>query len=254
METYTTYWSIHPDVIAGRDGISRTAGADAEGQIRKRNSGIGMQRHISYTLNAGPPPGIAMETYTTYTYDGLNQRYYKEVSVALRIGRDSSDHITRMKEPKMESDHHQPSMFSLEDSPARTTRLQDSAEDWLATVAHSGGNITGSLLISSPSGLSEKMSLGSSLVEAAQTLRRSSGRSPNAGMAWPGRYLTLNTSEWRNAAAACSLSDILEESPDPKYSLSPKACTGILRRAEKRGRALPPALQQALKKAANTIM
>ena len=45
-----------------------------------------------------------------------------------------------------------------------------------------------------------------------------------------------------------SLSGILE-SPGPhlrKYFLSAKAAQGILRRAAKRGRALPPALQQAL--------
>jgi hypothetical protein len=42
------------------------------------------------------------------------------------------------------------------------------------------------------------------------------------------------------------LSDILEENPDPKYFLSQKACRGILRRAEKRGKKLPGALQQAL--------
>jgi hypothetical protein len=32
----------------------------------------------------------------------------------------------------------------------------------------------------------------------------------------------------------------------PKYFLSPKACAGILRRAEKRGKKLPTALQKAL--------
>jgi hypothetical protein len=35
------------------------------------------------------------------------------------------------------------------------------------------------------------------------------------------------------------LSAILEPNPDPKYFLSPTACKGILRRAEKRGRELP---------------
>src|SRR5690606_39354859 len=65
-------------------------------------------------------------------------------------------------------------------------------------------------------------------------------------MAWPGRFLTLNTSEWRNGAAVSSLSDILEDNPDPKYSLSAKACLGILNRAEKRGDELPPLLRRAL--------
>jgi hypothetical protein len=43
------------------------------------------------------------------------------------------------------------------------------------------------------------------------------------------------------------LSDILEASPDPKYLLSPKACSGILRRAERRGKALPEPLEAALR-------
>src|SRR5690606_40260640 len=68
----------------------------------------------------------------------------------------------------------------------------------------SGGKCIGSLLNAAPPGLLERMSLGSSLVEAAQTLRRSSGRLPNSGMAWPGRFLTLNTSEWRNEIGRAS--------------------------------------------------
>lgn len=46
------------------------------------------------------------------------------------------------------------------------------------------------------------------------------------------------------------LSDILEENPDPKYNLSPKACLGILRRAEKRGKELPEILRGALERQA----
>src|SRR5690606_22963822 len=156
-----------------------------------------------------------------------------------------------ISETSMTSPNRQQSMFSPEDSPARTTRLQETARDWLETVARSGGKCIGSLLSSAPPGLLERMSLGSSLVEAAQTLKRSSGRLPNSGMAWHGQFLTLNTSEWRNGAAVSSLSDILEDNPDPKYSLSAKACMGILNRAEQRGQELPPALRRALEAMAN---
>jgi hypothetical protein len=61
-----------------------------------------------------------------------------------------------------------------------------------------------------------------------------------------GGCLTLAGSEWPNDAAVCSLSQALEDSVDPKYFLSPKACAGILRRAERRGKALPPTLHTAL--------
>ena len=47
----------------------------------------------------------------------------------------------------------------------------------------------------------------------------------------------------RSDVAVSSLSSILERGPiDPRYFLSPKACSGILRRAEKRGKELPGAL------------
>jgi hypothetical protein len=42
------------------------------------------------------------------------------------------------------------------------------------------------------------------------------------------------------------LSDILEEDPDPKYTLSAKACLGILTRASRRGKKLPQMLEEAL--------
>ena len=64
-----------------------------------------------------------------------------------------------------------------------------------------------------------------------------------------GECLMLNGSEWPSAAegsSACSLASILEPSVAPKYFLSRKACAGILRRAEKRGKALPVVLRAAL--------
>ena len=65
-----------------------------------------------------------------------------------------------------------------------------------------------------------------------------------------GAYATVNISEWPKEGVACSLSAILEESPATKYSLAPKACRGILRRAEKRGKDLPPMLEEALRQVA----
>lgn len=62
-----------------------------------------------------------------------------------------------------------------------------------------------------------------------------------------GGYSMPNISEWPNAAAVCLLSHVLEAtSVQEKYFLSAKACAGIMRRAEKRGKKLPPQLQAAL--------
>jgi hypothetical protein len=56
-----------------------------------------------------------------------------------------------------------------------------------------------------------------------------------------------NGSEFRNGAVASSLSEILETGEvDRRYYLTQKACRGILRRAEKRGKMLPKPLRVAL--------
>lgn len=68
---------------------------------------------------------------------------------------------------------------------------------------------------------------------------------------WPGESLMPNTSEWHNDADACLLSQVLEQTSIPqRYFLSSKACVGILRRAEKRRKSLPPLLQMALQSVA----
>src|SRR5574344_68135 len=64
--------------------------------------------------------------------------------------------------------------------------------------------------------------------------------------AWLGVSWTLNSGESPSAAVASSLSQILEAQPHPKYYLSKTACLGILRRAEARGKELPPQLKEAL--------
>lgn len=64
--------------------------------------------------------------------------------------------------------------------------------------------------------------------------------------ALPGGCSTHNTSESLRDADVSSLSEVLEMSAPEKYSLSAKACRGILRRAEKRGKVLPDMLREAL--------
>ena len=100
----------------------------------------------------------------------------------------------------------------------------------------------------------------------------------NAGILANGRILTMNCHEWTSGIqlspktykdweivmqykdwinanellpeaydeTVCGLIDVLEEEPDEKYNLSWRACFGILRRAETRGKELPQALHVAL--------
>ncbi len=90
-------------------------------------------------------------------------------------------------------------------------------------------------------------------------LRPSSHMFANAGMGSPGAFLTLNMSEATDmnepslrGGDVCSLSGILEASDLPRrYYLTPKACAGIIRRAEKRGKELPEQLMRALESVAH---
>ena len=57
----------------------------------------------------------------------------------------------------------------------------------------------------------------------------------------------LNTGPAPREPVRSSLSEILETDPGHKYYLSAAACRGILRRAEERGKELPPQLETALR-------
>ena len=64
---------------------------------------------------------------------------------------------------------------------------------------------------------------------------------------WRGGASILNTGlAPRSVENVYSLWQILEEQPHPKYYLTRKACLGILRRAEERGKELPRQLKEAL--------
>ena len=66
-----------------------------------------------------------------------------------------------------------------------------------------------------------------------------------------GELSTLNTGEYPSGARESTLSQILEANALEKYYLSKKACEGILRRAERRGKALPEMLREALEEVCN---
>jgi hypothetical protein len=75
----------------------------------------------------------------------------------------------------------------------------------------------------------------------------------NSGTGARGELWTLSSSTWRSGASVCSLSRVLETGAHLlRYCLSPRACAGILRRAEKRGKTLPAPLLRALRQAADS--
>lgn len=77
---------------------------------------------------------------------------------------------------------------------------------------------------------------------------------------WPdggglhGECWTLSSSVWPSGASVCSLSSTLETGGVPRrYFLSARACAGIIRRAERRGKALPRELREALETQIRTL-
>lgn len=61
-----------------------------------------------------------------------------------------------------------------------------------------------------------------------------------------GEYTTLSFGESPSEENVSRLSQILEDCAPRKYYLSARACQGILNRAKRRGKELPPELKQAL--------
>ena len=61
-----------------------------------------------------------------------------------------------------------------------------------------------------------------------------------------GEFSTLNTGESPSVGAVCTLSSVLQTSVPKRFYLSSRACEGILRRAERRGKELPKILKEAL--------
>ena len=85
-----------------------------------------------------------------------------------------------------------------------------------------------------------------------------------SGTVWHGAYSMRSLCEYptgkmvdssgrlRSAAGASFLSEVLEVQVPQKYSLSAKACAGIIRRTQDKGRELPPTLLKALKRVVET--
>ena len=70
--------------------------------------------------------------------------------------------------------------------------------------------------------------------------------------AWLTAFSMLSSGVYPREEQESFLSQILEEKVPETYSLSPKACQGILRRASKRGKELPEVLKAALERQAGS--
>ena len=119
--------------------------------------------------------------------------------------------------------------------------LKTQGETWLSFISDS-------LTICDQNGLFGKTCPVYCHLTEEGILEPSLGRFLSSGMGGPTGALILSTPEYPKDVVESTLSDILLEIGDvpPKYYLSQRACAGILRRAEQRGRELPPLLKEAL--------
>ena len=140
----------------------------------------------------------------------------------------------------------QTSIWSSEDFPVRTSAWPENARDWMEADPASGSSSIELYQNCGPELRSSKMSLVYLAATEEMILPRSFEGFQNSGICRPGECWTLSTSESHSGGVECSLWQVLETAPAPKYFLRARACAGILRRAEKRGRELPEALRQAL--------
>lgn len=168
--------------------------------------------------------------------------------------------------------------FLSEEPPAKATASPDSERDWMIRVATSCLPMLQLLGDTGPRGWSGRTSSVSFQATKDELLQAFWDSSPDDESKSPqtdgklralstatkaltashGASLTLNLSEQNafqtpshSVDGVSSLSDILETGDvPPRFFLSGKACRGILRRAEKRGKALPEQLAHALAQAA----
>lgn len=138
-----------------------------------------------------------------------------------------------------------------EDSPAKTSPLQanelDSRESEVDSSTKPPESLT--LFSATEAGFSLRMFPDSFPHKTEEISESFSRRWPNSGfMTSPGECWTVDTSECRSdGGVSSSLPDVLEADVAPRFYLSQRAAAGILRRAEKRGRELPPHLDNALR-------
>ncbi|GAB4227723.1 MAG: hypothetical protein Kow0032_07140 [Methyloligellaceae bacterium] len=146
------------------------------------------------------------------------------------------------------------SIFSAGEHPAKVSASPGSEKAWMIRAATWPSSILPLLNAIVPAGLSGKMSPAFCHREKDGILAPSSGRWANSGMGSLTECWTLSSCEHADFegrspsdGAVCSLSAILETGAVPqRYYLTAKACAGILRRAAKRGKTLPPRLEAAL--------
>ena len=143
--------------------------------------------------------------------------------------------------------------------PASPSPAWEGGKDWRTLEGISPSNFSDWQRNSDPDGLYGKMSPESCQAGEDGILEPSSGRWQNSGMAAHGDALTF---KWYDHATSpelslsdadvSTLSDVLDPISEvhPRHYLSPRACRGILRRADEHGQDIPGRVREMLERAA----
>lgn len=157
---------------------------------------------------------------------------------------------------KAGNDRVPPLTFSVAGSPAKTSPSPDDDEGSQASAPASSSSSPESpmTLWGTEDGSSLRTYPDSFPPTVDEISPSYSRRWPSSGsVTSPGECWTHDSSEFPSGGgASSSLPDVLQATAPERFSLSPRAAAGILRRAEKRGRELPQALQADLTALAST--
>lgn len=195
--------------------------------------------------DTGPacPSTTTCETFTERTRDGVSVPEPSDVTLMGHTGKDGGqDHLLLIS--------------SAEGSPARTSPSPVSEPASLDLAADCSSSSPGSpmSLFDREDGSLSRTSPACSLPTVDEISGSWYGRWGTSGFTTSlGECWTAATSESPNAGGVCSsLPDVLVASSHSRFSLSARAAEGILRRAAKRGRGLPDALERALRSLAQS--
>jgi hypothetical protein len=156
-----------------------------------------------------------------------NHGAYMNTTSKTHLMEETSEQFSLMKSPTV--------IYSLEDFHAQLFQLRESEQDspQLIHEVLSFLKSAESLAVKESHMYSLKMLRDSSTTTEGEPLQLSSQVWMNWGMTSNGNVLTARISESHRTEKGCSLSEILEENPDPKYFLSESARQGMVERSQK---------------------
>ena len=266
------FFQAWADWISGLNGLASESSGSAK-LIRQHDeslNGIGPESRSRRTSERSMPDGVKATAWDSLNHAesdlvptlGQNTGMATGRAGVIAFTQNTRDEVRQIGK-NGEGDHvgalaSQPGMkqqtylsiSSAEDSPAKTSQSPANAPASTGNDQDCSSKQPESLtLFSDPEDGSSLRMFPDFFPQTADEISPSfSRRWPTSGFTTsPGECWTADTSECPSGGGVfSSLPDVLEATVPSRFFLSPKAAAGILRRAEKRGKTLPDALESAL--------